>query len=290
MDKVAATREGAVTIGGTSGPSASRTNGRGPSAPFDTKVAHIARVYDYWLGGKDNYAADREAAEQAMAVIPSLPAGARANRAFLGRAVRYLAAEAGIRQFLDIGTGIPTANNTHEVAQAVAPDSRIVYVDNDPIVLVHARALLASAPQGVTAYVDADLCDTGMILAEAAKTLDFSQPVAIMLVAILHCIPDESDPQGIVAKLLDAMVPGSYLVISHPARDINAPAVERFATGLNKLLAQKITPRTHEEVSGFFAGLDVIEPGIVAVPRWRPDSEVGAAALAHVWAGVGLKR
>ena len=203
--------------GGLSNPAATS---RGHRRAFDTNVAHIARVYDYWLGGKDNYAADREAARQAMEAIPSLPAGARANRAFLGRSVRYLAAEAGIRQFLDIGTGIPTSNNTHEVAQTTARASRIVYVDNDPIVLSHARALLTGTPQGATAYVDADLRDTGKILAGAAATLDFGKPIAIMLVAILHCIPDSDDPQAIVARLLDAVVPGSYLVISHPASDI----------------------------------------------------------------------
>jgi SAM-dependent methyltransferase len=278
-----------VTANQVDGPSAPDTHRESQAATFDTNVAHIARVYDYWLGGKDNYAADREAAEQAMAIIPSLPQGTRANRAFLGRTVRYLAEEAGIRQFLDIGTGIPTANNTHEVAQKVAPESRIVYVDNDPVVLAHARALLASSPQGACDYIDSDLRNVGTILPEAARTIDFGRPVAVMLVAILHCIPDEDDPHAIVARLLDAVAPGSYLVISHPARDIEADTVQKFATGLNNLLAEKITPRTHDEVSSFFSGLDLVEPGVVPVPEWRPDSEAAAAAKAHVWGAVGHK-
>jgi len=179
-------------------------------------VAHPARVYDYWLGGKDNFPADREAAERAIAALPIIRVAARANRAFLGRAVRYLAAEAGIRQFLDIGTGLPTSPNVHEVAQAVAPESRIVYVDNDPIVLVHARALLTSGPQGVTSYVDADLRDPDTILRAVAKTLDFTQPMAVMLVAILQFIAAAEDPHAIVARLLAAVPSGSYLVLSHP--------------------------------------------------------------------------
>ena len=176
---------------------------------FDTRVPHIARIYDYWLGGKDNYAADREAAELEMAATPTIAPGVQANRRFLGRAVRYMTT-AGIRQFVDVGTGIPTANNTHEVAQSVAPDSRVVYVDNDPIVLSHARALLTSTA-GPTAYIDADARDTAKILAEAARTLDFSQPVGVMLIAILHCILDSDDPGGLVSSLLDAVPSGSFL-------------------------------------------------------------------------------
>ncbi len=194
---------------------------------FDTSVAHPARVYDYWLGGKDNFAADREAAERVLAVSPGLRFRVRANRAFLARSVRYLAGEAGIRQFLDIGTGIPSANNTHEVAQSVAPDARIVYVDNDPIVLVHARALLTGTEQGRTAYIEGDLRDTQTILEQAARTLDFSQPVAIMLLGILHLISDSEDPYGIVARLVDAVPAGSYLAISHPASDIHPPRRRR---------------------------------------------------------------
>src|ERR1700729_1571718 len=189
---------------------------------FDTSVPHIARVYDYWLGGKDNFAADRELGEQTLEAYPSLVFSVRANRAFLARAVRFLAGEAGIRQFLDIGTGIPTANNTHEVAQRIAPDSRIVYVDNDPIVLSHARALLRSSPQGACAYLDADLRDPDAILTAAADTLDFGQPVAIMLIAVVHFIGDDAQASEIISRLTAAGGPGSYLVSSHVGGDIDA--------------------------------------------------------------------
>jgi hypothetical protein len=200
---------------------------------IDTTVAHPARVYDYWLGGKDNFAVDREAAEEVLRARPAILLNVRSNRAFLARSVRYLAGQAGMRQFLDIGTGIPSANNTHEVAQSVAPEARIVYVDNDPIVLAHARALLTST-SGLTAYIDADLHDTGTILAEAARTLDFTQPVAVMLIAVLHLIPDEDDPWGIVSALMRAVPSGSYLVITHPASDIEARSAARAAQRYNE--------------------------------------------------------
>ena len=206
---------------------------------LDTSVAHVARVYDYWLGGKDNFAADRAAGEQAIQAYPDIVYSVRANRAFLARTVRYLAGEAGIRQFLDIGTGIPTANNTHEVAQDVAPGSNVVYVDNDPVVLTHARALLVSGEQGHTNYIDADLRDTGRILAEAAQTLDFSRPVAIMLMAILQHIDEAEDPYAIVNSLLAAVPPGSYLAISHPAADIETEAMAQMAERLNKLMGRR---------------------------------------------------
>jgi hypothetical protein len=197
----------------------------GDHQSFDSGVAHVARVYDYWLGGKDNFAVDRAAGDQAIAAYPDIVFSVRANRAFLARVVRYLAGEAGIRQFLDIGTGIPSANNTHEVAQSVAPDTRVVYVDNDPTVLAHARALLTSGPTGVTDYIDADLRDTDKILEAAARTLDFTQPVAIILMAIVHLIGDEDDPYGIIARLLDAVPSGSYLAMSHIASDIETAAI-----------------------------------------------------------------
>jgi S-adenosyl methyltransferase len=236
---------------------------------FDTSVPHIARIYDYWLGGKDNYAADREAAELAMAATPTVAPGVQANRRFLGRAVRYMT-EAGIRQFLDVGTGIPAANNTHEVAQSIAPQSRVVYVDNDPIVLAHARALLTSTT-GPTDYIDADARDPARILAEAARTIDFSQPVGVMLMAILHCVPDEDDPGSIVTTLMGACPPGSFLALSHPARDQVAVAI-RAETSLTRSMGQKVTFRTREQVAGFAAGLDLAEPGVVPVQDWRPDS------------------
>lgn len=256
---------------------------------FDTSVAHVARVYDYWLGGKDNFAADRAAGEQAIAAYPDIVFSVRANRAFLARTVRYLAGQAGIRQFLDIGTGIPTANNTHEVAQSVVPDARVVYVDNDPVVLAHARALLVSDPQGHTNYIDADLRDTEAILHEAAKTLDFSRPVAIMLMAILQHLGDEDDPYAIVAKLLDAVPAGSYLSLSHPAADIEAEAMGQMAERLNKMMAEKVTFRGQAEVARFFDGLELIEPGMVRVQQWRPDTEAEANSPAALWGGVGSK-
>jgi hypothetical protein len=239
-------------------------------ADIDTSVAHPARVYDYWLGGKDNFAADREAAERVLAATPGLRERVQANRAFLARAVRYLAAEAGIRQFLDIGTGIPSADNTHEVAQAVAPDARIVYVDNDPIVLTHARALLASGPEGSTQYINGDLRDGTAILRTAAQTLDFSQPIALMLLGILHLIQDSQDPYQIVAGLMDSLPAGSYLVISHPAIDSHAAQAEAQRR-YNERVATPQTLRTHAQVSRFFDGLELVPPGVVYVHTWRPD-------------------
>jgi hypothetical protein len=256
---------------------------------FDTSVAHIARVYDYWLGGKDNYAADRAAGDQAVQAYPDLASSVRANRAFLARVVRYLAAEAGIRQFLDIGTGIPTANNTHEVAQSAAPGSRIVYVDNDPVVLAHARALLTGDPEGGTDYIDADLREPERILEAAAKSLDFTQPVAVMLIAVLHCVGDDDNPAAIVGGLMDAVSPGSLLALSHPASDIDgkpgAEAVRRY----NARAADAATLRSLPEVTAFFDGLALVEPGVVRVPDWRPDSDLEAARRSNLWGGVGRK-
>jgi hypothetical protein len=256
---------------------------------LDTSVAHIARVQDYWLGGKDNFQADREAADEAVAAFPGLVASVRANRAFLARSVRYLAGEAGFRQFLDIGTGIPAANNTHEVAQSAAPECRIVYVDNDPAVLVHARALLTSTPEGATAYLDADLRDTDKILAEAAQILDFSRPIAVMLVAILHLIEDHDDPRGIVAKLMAAVPSGSHLVISHPGNDLRAAESVEMARRLNRLMAQKVTTRGHTELLSFFDGLELIEPGLVREPEWRPGAAGDTGVPSNMWAAVARK-
>jgi hypothetical protein len=249
----------------------------------------MARVYDYWLGGKDNFAADREAAKQAIAANPGILTDVRANRAFLAHAVRYLAGECGIRQFLDIGTGIPTANNTHGVAQSVSPDCRVVYVDNDPVVLSHARALLTSDPAGATDYVDADLRDTREILDSAARTLDFSRPVAVTLLAILHLIPDSDDPRGIVATLMAAVPPGSYLVISHPAGDIRTAAVAEMARRVNARLGPtRGTMRDQAEVTRLFDGLELLDPGVVQPQLWRPAGAVPEAEVA-VWSGVARK-
>jgi len=259
------------------------------AAEIDTSVAHPARVYDYWLGGKDNFAADREAAERVLAATPGLRFRVRANRAFLARAVRYLAADAGIRQFLDIGTGIPSANNTHEVAQEVAPDSRVVYVDNDPIVLSHARALLASTPQGATQYIDGDLRDGTAIVVQAGQTLDFSQPVALMLLGILHLIQDSEAPHEIVSGLMDALPPGSYLAISHPASDIHpgqAEAQKRY----NERVSTPQTLRSRDEVATFFEGLEMVPPGLVYVHTWRPGpGDIAPADGVSAHGGVARK-
>ena len=232
---------------------------------------------------------DRAAGDRAIEAWPEIVFSVRANRAFLARVVRYLAGEAGIRQFLDIGTGIPAASNTHEVAQAVAPGTRVVYVDNDPTVLAHARALLTSGPAGVTDYIDADLRDTGKILDIAARTLDFSQPVAITLMAIVHLIGDQDDPYGIIARLMDAMPSGSYLAMSHLAADINVAAVSEARTRVTQFIQVEQTYRTHEEVLRFFDGLDLVDPGLARVQEWRPESELQAKAPAALWGGVGRK-
>jgi len=262
----------------------------GNAAEIDTTVAHPARVYDYWLGGSSNFPADREAAGRVLAATPGLRSRVRANRAFLVRAVRYLAAEAGIRQFLDIGTGIPAANNTHDVAQAVAPDARIVYADNDPIVLAHATSLLAGSPEGATQYIDGDLRDASVILRAAAGTLDFTRPAALMLVGILHLIQDSEDPYRIVASLMDALPPGSYLVISHPASDINASQAEAQRR-YNERVSTPQTLRTRDEVARFFEGLDLVPPGIVYVHAWRPDpGDVPPEGGVSAYGGVARKR
>jgi S-adenosyl methyltransferase len=256
---------------------------------FDTSVPHIARVYDYWLGGKDNFAADREMGERTLKAYPNLVYSVRANRAFLARTVRFLAADMGIRQFLDIGTGIPTANNTHEVAQRIAPESGIVYVDNDPIVLSHAQALLKSDPQGACAYLDADLRDPDKIRAGAADTLDFSKPVAVMLIAVLHFIGDDAEASEIIGKLMDACAPGSSMAISHAAADIDAEQQTEMVRRLNQSVAQKATLRDRAGVTRLFDGLELIEPGVVRVTEWRPDSQLEAASPTGLWGGVARK-
>ena len=256
---------------------------------FDTSKAHMARVYDYWLGGKDHFAADRAAGDAVIQAYPGVLTTVRANRALLTRMVRYLAGEAGIGQFLDIGTGIPSANNTHEVAQSVNPNARVVYVDNDPIVLVHARALLTSGPAGATSYLDADLRDPGPILDQAADTLDFSRPVAVMLMGVMHLISDSDDPAGIVASLLRAVPPGSYLALTHPAADIDADAMADAQQRQNQMQAEQVTFRRRDEVARFFNGLEMVEPGLVRAPEWRPDTSVEAQTQAALWAGLGQK-
>ena len=267
--------------------------GSGGATPlaFDVTKANQARMYNYLLGGKDNYAADRAAAEAGLTVWPEGAVTARANRAFLGRAVRYLAGEARIRQFLDIGTGIPTAGNTHEVAQAVAPEARVVYVDYDPIVLAHARALLTSGDAGETEYIEADLRDTGAILHQAARLLDFSKPVAVTLLTILHAIPDSDDPYAIVARLMAAVPSGSYLAISHGASDLlDSETWQSIGDSWNGKVQQEFTWRNRDQVARFFAGLDLIEPGLVPVEEWRPEQGIVSESKSAGWGAVGRKR
>jgi S-adenosyl methyltransferase len=261
-----------------------------PMVKLDTTVAHSARLWNYLLGGKDNFAADREAAEYALALMPELAQSARADREFLGRTVRHLTEKEGIRQFLDIGTGLPTANNTHEVAQSVAPESRIVYVDNDPMVLVHARALLTSAPEGATDYIDADVRDPDKILQAASRTLNFTQPVAIMLLGIMNFVVDQDEANAIVRRLVDAVPSGSYLVVSHPTMEVNPDAVRESMRQWNASGAAPITARNPDEIAGFFAGLDLLEPGIVTCSHWRPEAgETTVNVPVSEYGGIGRK-
>ncbi|MEW2444221.1 SAM-dependent methyltransferase [Micromonospora marina] len=244
---------------------------------IDTSVAHPARRYNYWLGGKDNFQADRDSGDAMAERFPTIRISALENRRFLRRAVRHLAGEAGIRQFLDIGTGIPTADNTHEVAQSTDPRARVVYVDNDPIVLAHARALLTSSAEGATAYLDADLRDPERILAhpDLRRTLDLSQPVALMLLAVLHFVPDGDDPYAIVGRLLDALPAGSYLAASHATYDYLPAevAAEAKAAARGGGPHGVINLRSREEVVRFFDGLEPVEPGVCSVAEWRADGE-----------------
>jgi hypothetical protein len=258
-------------------------------ADFDARVPHIARMYDYWLGGRDNFKADREAAERAVSACPTIRIGVRANRRFLARSVRYMA-EQGITQFLDIGTGLAMTGNTHEVARLVEPSSRVVYVDNDPVVLSHARAFLTGGP-GVIAYVECDARDTEHILTVAAKTLDFSQPIGVLLIAILHCIPDRDDPCGLISTYMDAVPPGSYLAITHPGIDQVTDEMARAQVSLTESLGQPITFRTREQVSSFFGDLEQIDEGVVPVQDWRPVSDPdGQSPPTGMWGGVAVKR
>ncbi|MFC4564320.1 SAM-dependent methyltransferase [Nocardiopsis mangrovi] len=264
----------------------------GPPAPgVDTTVPHSARVYDWWLGGKDNYAVDREMGRAFVDAIPTVRFMARQNRDFMHRAVRHLVREAGIRQFLDIGTGIPTSPNLHEVAQAVAPESRVVYVDNDPVVLLHARALMISAPQGRSAYIQADLTDPAGLLDDPVltATLDLDRPVALTLVAILMLLDDEDDPWGKVRGLLDALPSGSHVVISHPGPEFDPGAIGRV-TAHAREAGMTLVPRTRTDVARFFADWEWVAPGIVPVMAWHPEARRPIdPEAAYYWAGVARK-
>jgi hypothetical protein len=252
---------------------------------FDITVPHSARVWNYWLGGKDNFPVDRVAGEEILKVFPEIAVIAQVSRAFLARAVRFLAGEAGIRQFLDVGTGLPTVDNTHEVAQRVAPTARIVYIDNDPMVLAHARALLVGTPEGATAYVDADARNTDKILADAARILDFTQPVAVMLLGILGHIDDDETARAIVEALMAAVPPGSYLTVNDGTQSKERDEAERVYDDTGGVPYHARTP---EQISGFFAGLDILEPGVVSTPLWRPDPGDAPVPVAE-HCGVGRK-
>jgi O-methyltransferase involved in polyketide biosynthesis len=242
-----------------------------PTPEIDTSVPHSARVWNYWLGGKDNYPVDRAAGDRYREIFPGIVDTARAARHFLARVVRHLAGEEGIRQFLDVGTGLPTVDNTHEVAQRVAPDSRIVYVDNDPLVLAHARALLTSAPEGRTDYVDADMREPEKIVQAAAATLDLTRPVALMLMGVLGHIEDYDEARSIVRRLVNALPPGSFLAL---ADSIDVGAAHREAArSYEDSGAAPYHLRTPEQITGFFVGLEPVEPGIVPIQRWRPEPD-----------------
>ncbi|MER6346999.1 SAM-dependent methyltransferase [Streptomyces sp. NPDC001595] len=244
------------------------------AARLNTGVAHNARVWNYWIGGKDNYEVDHQVGDHVASMFPVIRDIARADRDFLGRAVRFLAAERGVRQFLDIGTGLPTADNTHEIAQRVAPDARIVYVDNDPVVLLHARALLTGTPAGATAYIDADVHDPDTILEQAARTLDLSRPVAVMMLGILNFVLDTDEARKIVRRVVSAVPSGSFLVLTHPTYESELggegqiPAMRFW----NENATPPITARGRADVAAFFEGLELLEPGLVSCSQWRPRS------------------
>lgn len=259
-------------------------------ARIDTTRPHTARIWNYWTGGKDNYLVDREAGDQIRKLHPGIGDYALADRLFLGRAVHHLAADVGIRQFLDIGTGLPSANNTHEVAQRAAPEARIVYVDNDPLVLAQARALLVGTPEGRTDYLDADLRDVDTVLERAAATLDFSQPVALMLLGVVIFIEDDEESYGIVHRLMDALPAGSHLVLSHTITSPAMPDVDAAVAFWNEHGTPRLTQRTPQQLTRYFDGLDMLEPGLVSCSRWRPEAAGGEEPdEVAMFGGVGRK-
>ena len=261
--------------------------GEAAGQAFDPGVARPARVYDYWLGGKDHYAADRAAARAVAAHRPQVAAGARANRAFHARAVTYLARRCGIRQFLDVGTGLPAPSPTHEIAQRIAPDSAVAYADSDPLVLVHARALLKARSPGRCGYLHADLRDPTTLLAQASATLDLARPAAVLLLAVLHFLPDTDDPAGVVAALGRALAPGSYLAISHLTADFAPGPVTAAIDAYNAAVPGGVTARGHTEVTALFGRLSLVPPGVVPVAEWRPTTPTGhGARCADLYAGL----
>jgi S-adenosyl methyltransferase len=264
--------------------------GQRAAPPIDRTVSHVARIWNYWLGGKDNYEVDREVGDQITEILPDVPRLARASRALLGRVVRHLAGEAGVRQFLDIGTGLPNVDNTHEIAQRVAPESRTVYVDNDPLVLAHARALLTSAPEGATDYIDADLRAPESILEGAARTLDFARPVALLLMGIVEFVTDDDEAYSIVRRLLDALPSGSYLVMFDGTNVIHGERSDKIVEVWNAAGNAPLVLRTPEQIGAFFDGLELLEPGVVACNRWRPEpSPWGEGEDVDAFCAVGRK-
>jgi O-methyltransferase involved in polyketide biosynthesis len=255
---------------------------------LQTDTPHSARLWNYWLGGKDNFQPDRDAGDAIAGMLPSIVTLAREDRKFLRRSVEYLVRDAGIRQILDIGTGLPSADNTHQVAQAVAPATKIVYVDNDPLVLVHARALLAGTPEGATAYVEADLNDPDSIVKAARDTLDFSKPVALTLLGIVHFIRDDEAARAAIRALVDAVPVGSYLAIAHGCYDINTAEANRIVDFWNERGTPKIKYRSAEQIAGFFDGLRLLDPGVVPCNRWRPDEQTGREDV-NQFCGVAVK-
>jgi hypothetical protein len=273
------------------------------NAGLNTGVAHSARIYDYLLGGKDNFEADRVAAEEIRKALPSIETSMRANRAFMVRVARFLAADQHIRQFLDIGTGLPTEPNLHQVVQHVEPSASIVYVDNDPLVLAHARALLTGCPEGATSYIDTDLRDVDTILAEAQRSLDFGQPIAVSLIAVMQHVLDENEAHAIITRLTEPLAPGSAVALSIPTID-SAPVEATRAIEMYNARGVPVKARTHAEVRALFAaavGMDLLDPGVVLVHRWRPDAQAVTYrgrdrriepitdAHVHMWGGVAVK-
>jgi O-methyltransferase involved in polyketide biosynthesis len=262
----------------------------GPAAnqEIDTSVPHSARIWNYWLGGKDNHPVDEEAGDAYSAVFPGIVTIARSSRAFLRRSIRYLVAEAGVRQFVDVGSGLPTVDNTHEVAQGIAPDARIVYVDNDPLVLAHARALLGSTPQGATAYVDASLYEPDRILTAAAETLDLARPTALILSGILGHVADHDQACSIVRRLMDGLPPGSYLSVNDGSRGTD-PDYEQAQDSYNETGAVPYFLRPVAQIAAYFDGLELVEPGVVSVPLWRPEKSSGEPVPIGQHGGLGRK-
>ncbi|GAA3987978.1 SAM-dependent methyltransferase [Streptomyces marokkonensis] len=264
------------------------TPGTAAHQKIDTSVPHSARIWNYWLGGKDNYPVDEEAGDAYTAVFPGIVTVARSSRAFLRRNITYLVAEAGVRQFLDIGTGLPTADNTHEVAQRIAPEARIVYVDNDPMVLAHARALLYSAPEGATAYIDSDVLDPDSVLTAAARTLDFDRPVALILSNILGHIADYDQARSVVTRLMGALPSGSYLSVNDGSRGID-PGFDRAQDAYNESGAAPYILRTVDRITAFFDGLELVDPGVVPVTHWRPEAGCAPSELIGEHGGLARK-